>query len=75
MNEYDVITIESNSIVNKQSKTLSKIEVIVFVKLNILSKRYFLIYLFNTFINKFIYTIFFNIKSDYRVYKDNKLYI
>ena len=75
MNEYDVITIESNSIVNKQSKTLSKIEVIVFVKLNILSKRYFLIYLFNTFINKFIYTIFFNIKSDYRVYKDNKFYI
>ena len=70
-----MITIESNSIVNKKLKTLSKIEVIVFIELNILNKRYFLIYLFNTFINKFIYTIFLNIKRDYRIYKDNKFRI
>ena len=75
MNEHDVITMKSNSIVNKKLKTLSKIEVIVFIELNILNKRYFLIYLFNTFINKFIYIIFSNIKSDYYIYKDNKFRI
>lgn len=50
-----------------------KIEVITFIELNILNRRYFLIYLFNIFINKPVRTVFLNIKNNYHIYKDDKL--
>ena len=46
-----------------------------FIEFNILNKRYFLAYLFNTFINKPIYIIFLSIKSNYYIYKDDKFRI
>ena len=58
---------------NKKSKTSSKSETAAFIELNTLSRRYFLIYLFNTFIDESIRTVFLDMKSDYRIYKDDKL--
>ena len=49
-----------------------KIEIITFIELNILARRYFLSYLFNTFIDKSIRTIFSEIKIDYYIYKKSK---
>ena len=74
-NEHDVVIAEPSSVTNKKSKTSSKSETATFIELNTLSKRYFLIYLFNTFINKSIRTVFLDMKSDHRIYKDGKLRI
>ena len=56
-------------------QTLIKFENIIFFKLNVLYKRYFLIYLLNIFANEFVYAIFSNIKNDYAIYKKIKFYI
>ena len=52
-----------------------KFEKIIFFELNILFKRYFLIYLLNIFANELVYAIFSNIKNDYAIYKEVKYHV
>ena len=53
-------------------QTLTKFEKTTFFELNVLFKRYFLIYLLNIFTNKFVYAIFSNMRNDYIIYKEVK---
>ena len=54
---------------------LMKFEKITFFKLNMLFKRYFLVYLLNIFANELVCVIFLNIKNDHIIYKEIKYYI
>ena len=56
-------------------QTLTKFKKITFFKLNVLFKRYFLIYLSNIFINEPVCVIFSNMKNDYIIYKKVKYHI
>ena len=49
-------------------QVLTKFEKIIFFELNVLYKRYFLIYLSNIFVNEFVYAIFSGMRSDYVIY-------
>ena len=53
-------------------KIIKKNEISIITKLNILLKRYFFIYLFNTYVNKFIRIALLNIKIKYVIYKSVK---
>ena len=53
-------------------QTLTKFEKIIFFELNMLFKRYFLIYLLNIFANELVCAIFSNMKNDYIIYKEIK---
>ena len=72
MNGHDVVTVEPSPVANKKSKTSSKTEATAFAELNMLSRRYFLAYLSNTFTDEPVRTVFPGMKSDHRVYKDGK---
>ena len=52
-----------------------KFEKIIFFELNMLFKRYFLVYLLNIFVNELVYAIFLNIKNNHIIYKKIKYYI
>ena len=56
-------------------KIIKKNKTFAIMKLNIFSKRYFFIYLFNTYVNEFIRIIFSNIKIKYIIYKNVKRYV
>ena len=56
-------------------QTLMKSEKTTFSELNMLFKRYFLIYLSNIFADELIYAIFSNIKNNYAIYKKIKYYV
>ena len=56
----------------KVMKIIKKNKTLIITKLNIFSKRYFLIYLFNTYVNEFIRIVFSGIKIEYIIYKSVK---
>ena len=69
-------TVEKNVEFQKSKKTLlSKTKAFAMKKLNIVTKRCYLIFLFNTMINEFVRHVFSNIKHTHSQYKKIKVKI
>ena len=69
-------TIEKNVEFQKSKKTLlSKTKAFAIKKLNIVTKRYYLIFLFNTMIDEFVRYVFSNMKHTHSQYKKIKVKI
>ena len=67
----DVVEI-IGTVSNKKTKTTMKIEAKAFGELNVLSRRYFLAYLSNTFTDEPVHSVFSGMKSDDSIYKEAK---
>ena len=69
-------TVEKNVEFQKSKKILlSKTKAFAMKKFNIVTKRYYLIFLFNTMIDEFVRHVFSNMKHTYFQYKKIKVKI